>query len=61
MVLDIKGGSSWSSLLALVDLLNECIDGLARLNGHILILLQQEVVELVEEVDIVLGGDQVSL
>ena len=61
MVLDIKGGSSWSSLLALVDLLNECIDGLARLNGHILILLQQEVVELVEEVDIVLGGDQISL
>lgn len=54
--------SSWvgSGLLALVDLLDECINSLAGLDGHILILFYEVGVELVKKSHIVLGGDKVT-
>jgi hypothetical protein len=47
--------------LTFVDLLNESVNGLACLNGHILVFLNQKSVELVEQIYIVLRTDEISL
>ena len=61
MAADVQDWGAWGRLLALVDLLDKCIDRLACLDCHVLVLFQQEVVQLVEQVDIVLGRYQVPL
>lgn len=61
MALDIQRRGIGSRQLSLIDLLDQGIDGLTGLNGDILVLFKQEVIQLVEEVDVVLGGDQVPL
>jgi hypothetical protein len=48
-------------LLSLVDLLDESIDGFAGLDGDVFILVEEIGVELIEECDIMLGGDEISL
>jgi len=57
MALDIQRRGIGSRQLSLIDLLDQGIDGLTGLNGDILVLFKQEVIQLVEEVDVVLGGD----
>lgn len=56
----IEGDCGGSSLSSFVYLFDEGIYGFASLDGHIFIFLNEEGVEFIEEVGVVLGGDQVS-
>lgn len=53
MVFHVKQWCSLDCLSALVDKFDQGIDGFACLDGHVLVLLQQEVVQLVEQVYVV--------
>lgn len=59
MLLGIERHSCRSSLGALVDLLDQSIDGFAGLDGHIFFLFQEEGVELVEEIGVMFGTDEI--
>lgn len=61
MLLDIERDGARGDLTLLINLLDQRIDGLAGLCGHILIILHQIVVQLVEQVGVVLGGNQLAL
>lgn len=61
VLLGVKGSGVGSGLLALVDLLDQGIYSLAGLDSHILVLLDEVGVELVEKSHIVLRGDEVAL
>ena len=61
VVADVQRWGSWHCLLPLVNLLDQRVDRLACLDRHVLVFFQQKVVQLVEQVDIVLGRYQVPL
>ena len=61
MLLGIEYGGIGGGLLSFVDLFDESIYGLAGLNGHIFVLLDEVDVEFVEELDVVLGGNEIPL
>ena len=55
----VERDSGGSCLGTLVDLLDEGIDGFTCQDGDLFIFFHQEVVELVEEVGVVFGRDQI--
>ena len=57
VLLGIQNGRVGGGLLALVYLLDEGVDGLAGLDGHVLVLFDQVRVELVEQGHVVLRRD----
>lgn len=57
----VQSHGSGSSLGAFVDLLDKGINGFAGLNGYIFFLFEEVAVELVEEVRVVFGADEVPL
>jgi len=59
--LSFQQGSVGCCLLSLVDLLDESIYGFAGLDGDVFILVEEICVELIEECDIMPGGDEISL
>jgi len=61
VLLGIQNGRVGGGLLALVYLLDEGVDGLAGLDGHVLVLFDQVRVELVEQGHVVLRRDEVPL
>lgn len=54
MLLGVESSGIGSGLLALVDLLDERINGLAGLDSHIFVLLDKIGIELVEQSHVVL-------
>ena len=50
-----------SGLLSFIDLFDKSVDGLACLDGHILILLNKIDIEFIEKLYIVFGGYKITL